>query len=395
MTIWTIYNHGTGGSSLKGPDKAEIVNLFGNNDRRAQFRGKLITEGVGSIGDPHKIVFEFKRDQSSGVYSVGKAQDGSANAVTRGIKSGTGGGVQENVDNTVELIRALNLAGHKPEAINMLGWSRGAVTCIRIAWKLFQSQDANMRQIPINIFAVDPVAGAGHSTEVDATTVTPNVRNYFATLATGELRRFFKPIAGHRLHVASVAQTKAWVVPMPGHHSDTAKMDNNIGKLVFNLAYRFLNGCGTPVPAMRHYMLSNLAAWRLYEEVMTGAARVHKTGAVSKFFMGGVGYKRSTEAAAHGFGEAFFPNVHARKLFEAVFPVTYQAYFDPANIDRRNTLAWGQQYSPRLVAEQRQGGLSQGLIDRLAALRPGAAAADATAVPADVALMIGQLQLID
>ena len=236
MTIWTIYNHGTGGSSLKGPDKAEIVNLFGNNDRRPQFRGKLITEGVGSIGDPDKIVFEFKRDQGSGFFSVGKAQDGSANAVSRGIKSGTGGGVQENVDNTVELVRALNLAGLRPDAINMLGWSRGAVTCIRIAWKLYQSQDANLRTIPINIFAVDPVAGAGHSNEIDATTVTPNVTNYFATLATGEQRRFFKPIAGQRLHIVDAAQTKAWVVPMPGHHTDTAKMSNNVGKLVFNLA---------------------------------------------------------------------------------------------------------------------------------------------------------------
>ncbi len=394
MTIWTIYNHGTGGSSLKGPDKAEIVNLFGNNDRRPQFRGKLITEGVGSIGDPDKIVFEFSRNQSSGVYSVGKMQEGS-NLVTRGIKAGTGGGVQENVDNTVELIRALNLANLKPEAINMLGWSRGAVTCIRIAWKLFQSQDANIRQIPVNIFAVDPVAGAGHSTEVDATTVTPNVRNYFATLATGEQRRFFKPIAGHRLHIANAAQTKAWIVPMPGHHSDTAKMNNNIGKLVFNLAYRFLDGCGTPVPAMRHYMLGNLAAWRLYEEVMTGGAEVHKTSRVAKLLMGGVGYDRNTEAAAHGFGEVFFPNTHARKLFAAVYPVTYEAYFGPANFDRRNTLAWGQTYSPRLVAEQRQGDLSPVIVDRLQALKPGAGAADSVAVPADVDLMIHQLQLLD
>lgn len=59
MTTWTIYNHGTGGSSMKGPDKAEIINLFGNNDRRPQFRGKLITEGVGSIGDPHKKAYLF------------------------------------------------------------------------------------------------------------------------------------------------------------------------------------------------------------------------------------------------------------------------------------------------------------------------------------------------
>jgi len=96
------------------------------------------------------------------MYSVAKVQEGKASAAARGVESASGGGVQENVDNTVELILALNLASQKPDAINMIGWSRGAVTCIRIAWKLYQSQDGNIRDIPINIFAVDPVAGAGH-----------------------------------------------------------------------------------------------------------------------------------------------------------------------------------------------------------------------------------------
>jgi hypothetical protein len=391
--IWTIYNHGTGGSRLKGADKGEIVNLFGNNDRRAQFRGKLITEGVGSIGDPDKLAFEFARD-AGGTYSVARVQ-GTSSAPVRGIKQGTGGGVQENVDNTVQLMLALNLAGHKPDAINMIGWSRGAVTCIRIAWRLYQSQDGNIRDIPVNIFAVDPVAGAGHSTEVDATTVTPNVRNYFATLATGEKRRFFKPIAGHRLNVVDPEATRTWVVPMPGHHSDTAKNNNNIGKIVFNLAYRFLNGCGTPVPAMRHYMRGNLAAWRLYEEVMTGSARVHTTGAVSKLLMGGVGYSRSDEASAHSFGESFFPNVHARMLLEAAYPVTYHAYFGAANVERRNTLAWGAQYSPALVAEQRPNGMSQAMIERLQALPQGNAALGGPLIPASVDEMARQLDLID
>lgn len=148
-----------------------------------------------------------------------------------------------------------------------------------------------------------------------------NVKNYFATLATGEKRRFFKPIAGHRLNVVDAGETKAWIVPMPGHHSDTAKNDNNVGKIVFNLAYRFLNACQTPVPAMRHYMLGNLAAWKLYEQIMVGDAEVHTTGKAGKFFMRGVGYTRSSEASAHNFGESFFPNVHARKLMAAAFPV--------------------------------------------------------------------------
>lgn len=393
--IWTIYNHGTGGSSFKSPEKSEIVNLFGNNDRRMQFQGKVITEGVGSIGDPHNIAFNFARHTTTGVYSVQQVQDGTSNAAARLVKEATGGGVQQNVDNTVELIRALNLANHKPDAINMLGWSRGAVTCIRIAWKLYQSQDVNLRSIPVNIFAVDPVAGAGHSTEVDATTVTPNVRNYFATLAMGEKRRFFKPIAGHRLRVADPNVTRAWIVPMPGHHTDTAKNNNIIGKLVFNLCYRFLDNCGTPVPAMRHYLLDSLSAWRLYEQYMTGVARVHTTGRLSKLFMGGVGYNRGAEAARHSFGENFFPNVHARKLMESAYPVTYNAYFGLTNLAKRNTLAWGKQFSPGIVAEQKRNGMSQEMINRLQALQPGDANSLGPTVPATVDQMIAQLHLVD
>ncbi|HMW21863.1 MAG TPA: hypothetical protein PKC59_00380 [Burkholderiaceae bacterium] len=394
MTVWTFYNHGTRSSSLTGPDTGEIVTLFGNNDRRPMFSGKIINEGVGSIGDPQKIAFEFSRNQG-GTYFVKQTGLASGGTVARGVTAGTGSGVHDNVDNSVELVRALNLSNNKPEAINMIGWSRGAVTCIRIAWKLWQSQDPNIRDIPVNIFAVDPVAGAGHSTEVDATTVTPNVRNYFATLATGERRRFFKPIAGHRLHVADPAATRAWVVPMPGDHSDTAYNNNNIGKIVFNLAYRFLSACQTPVPAMRHYMLSNLEVWNLYEKSIIDPSTVHETSSMQKLLYGVKGYSRKDEAHSHDFGEAFFPNVHARKVFAATYPDTYDAYFSMANVNRRGTLPWGQLYSPRIVAEQHRNNMSMAMIHRLEALKQGDATAGGPAVPAEVDLLIASLKLID
>jgi hypothetical protein len=390
MAIWTIYNHGTGASSLKTPDKNEIINLFGNNDRRQQYRGKIITEGAGSIGDPHKLATEYSRD-AGGAYSVTATQD-SASGLGRIGKVLSGGGVQENVDNTVEFIRALNLAGRKPDGINMIGWSRGAVTCIRIAWKLYQSQDANLRHIPINIFGVDPVAGAGHSTEVDACTITPNVKNYFATLAMGEKRRFFKPIAGQRLIVQDPNASRAWVLPMPGHHSDTAKNDNNVGRLVFNLAYRFLAAAGTPVPAMRHYMLNDVEAWKLYEGLMLGETKVHSTGKGMQVAMGGVGYKRSSEGAAHGLGENFFPNVHARLLMFQAFPQTYDAYFGAANARVRNTEAWARRVLGAITAEQRLNGMAPAMNRMLEELPP--AKDGGVAIPANVLLMASGMRMI-
>jgi hypothetical protein len=391
MTIWTIYNHGTNASSLKAPDSHEIVNLFGNNDRRPQFQGKIINEGVGSIGDPHKIANQFRRD-AQGNYFVAPEKDGKSWGITRGLKGATGDGVHDNVDNTVEVIRALNLAGNKPDAINMIGWSRGAVTCIRMAYKLYQSQDANIRNIPINIFAVDPVAGAGHSTETDATHLTPNVRNYFATLAMGETRRFFKPIAGQRLVVQNPGVTKTWVLPMPGHHSDTAKNDNNTGKIVFNLAYRFLAAAGTPVQAMRHYMLNDQDTWKLYEALILGQSKVHKTGFLSKTLMGGAAYSRTDEGKSHSFGEDFFPNIHARLVMKMAYPITYDAYFGGGNIRTRNTETWARQFTAKIVAEQRLGGMAAEMNRVLEGLKP--TTDGGPALPANVMLMINALNLI-
>ena len=56
MTVLTVYNHGTGGSSTKGYDKLEIVNIFSNIHKEYDPNGRnknwFITEGVGSKNDP-------------------------------------------------------------------------------------------------------------------------------------------------------------------------------------------------------------------------------------------------------------------------------------------------------------------------------------------------------
>ena len=388
--IWTIYNHGTGASSLKAPASAEIVNLFGNNDRGELFNGKIITEGAGSIGDPKDLVRNFRRDAQTGQYSFVDSQGGSGK-VSRGVQAATGAGVEKNVANTLELLRALNLAGRCPTGINMIGWSRGAVTCIRLAYHLSQSQDPVLRGIPINIFAVDPVAGFGHNREVDAITVNSNVRYYLATMSTGEKRRFFKPIAGQRLHIANPGATQAWVIPLPGVHNETATNNNNVGKLTFDLAYRFLTACGTNLASLQHYKLNESRAWGLYEEIMVGKAVPKTTGKLGVVTLGGTAYNRTKEAAALSTGERFFINYHAEKVFERVYPVCYDAYFSAANHRTRNSQAWAARYSPGIVAEQKQRGMSQALIWQLDALAPGGVMAQA---PASVNGMVQGLGLV-
>jgi hypothetical protein len=395
MNIWTIYNHGTGGSSLKGPEKNEIINLFGNNDPKRQYEGKIVTEGVGSIGDPDLLTLQYSKSAEGGL-SVKPRQGhlvGALKGADRAWNKATGEGVEQNVENTVEFIRQLQLAGHTPEGINMIGWSRGAVTCTRIAYQLYQSTEKELREIPINIFAVDPVAGAGHSTEVDACTINPNVKNYFATLAAGEKRRFFKPIAGHRLIVKDTSSTRLWVAPMPGHHSNNAKCDNSSGYLIFNLAYRFLSNCGTELPAMKIYSLCNREAWGHYESIILEQGGIKKTSAWNQFKAGLVKYSRDDEIGAHDFGEDFFPNVHARLLMFMVYPIAYDAYFSPINSKIRNTVEWVRKFQMAVYSEQLQKGMDVAMRDFLTKLRP--TDSGGVGIPANVLNMAHSLRLID
>jgi hypothetical protein len=145
VNILTIYNHGTEGSSLKGPSSGEIVNLFGNNDpspnlfdpfgkSQPQFGaiGKIITEGAASIGNPSLLKQAVSRNQS-GAYAVSltpRQQNALPDPIRNIYENASGDGVSQNVSRVMEQLRILNLACHCPKVINMLGWSRGAVTCI-------------------------------------------------------------------------------------------------------------------------------------------------------------------------------------------------------------------------------------------------------------------------
>src|SRR6185312_8691326 len=133
MPVLTIYNHGTGGTSMKPASKLEIVNLFGNMHRDANPQGKfrdwIITEGVGSEGDPahHTITFDSKTGQLT-EQNVAPSML-AIKALRRVFESATGAGVQNNVQNVVAVLRRLKAVNQMPTAINMIGWSRGAVTC--------------------------------------------------------------------------------------------------------------------------------------------------------------------------------------------------------------------------------------------------------------------------
>lgn len=127
--------------------------------------------------------------------------------------------------------------------------------CIRIAHALYH--DSATSNIPVNIFAVDPVAGMGHNSEIDAINVYANVRSLVSVISLGEDRRAFAPIVEETTLTLHDEGTQYVPLHMPGVHDTIAKYDNSAGKLSFNLCYRFLQQCGTAMGPTDMFAMSD------------------------------------------------------------------------------------------------------------------------------------------
>jgi hypothetical protein len=171
MNIFTLYNHGTG-SHREKIDGGELVTIFGSRATGVEYQDYLITDGVG---------YAPKKDKANpmpGTFdpdSPNKAPVDRKAAVLRGNVFGTGAG--DNVRRAIDVIPCANygvsrfraLAAAKPiDRINMVGWSRGAVTCLRIARprplpRLFPGRVrlAPPRQIPLLPNPLRSVSGRG------------------------------------------------------------------------------------------------------------------------------------------------------------------------------------------------------------------------------------------
>jgi len=80
-------------------------------------------------------------------------------------------------------LHGANLAAARgAQQYNFIGHSRGAVECIMAAWFLYAYGSEEIRQIPVNIFTIDPVPGPGNWYGI-LTQLPPNVVNYVGVYA--------------------------------------------------------------------------------------------------------------------------------------------------------------------------------------------------------------------
>jgi uncharacterized protein DUF5621 len=224
----------------------------------------------------------------------------------------------------------------------MIGWSRGAVTALVIANMLYDpsTTEGLFRSIKVNIFAIDPVAGAESGVGKDSESrrlICANVKNYLGIIATGENRKTFKPQDLARVHIADL-NSNVMFLPFPGKHSSSPQNNDpktlEVSQISWSLAVQFLKYFGTPCERPLH-LFSIQDYLEKYSYILTHHdqfAKVKQKGL--KQFMIGMGFgKRDINQNMTDYVRypEYFINEHHRACFDFLFPNLSRWLLNPAS----------------------------------------------------------------
>ena len=162
----------------------------------------------------------------------------------------TGHGMSENCAHVTACLKCMEKEANDPalkaakecmkrgylsgiKAVNIVGWSRGGVSAIKLA--AIMSKDPGLAHLPINMFVVDPVPGLLNplSDDFDKFRVTSNVKNFFAVYAEDERSIGFSPIIPK---IDDPKETKGTMLRFPGDHSTL------VGSVQFKRGYHATKG---------------------------------------------------------------------------------------------------------------------------------------------------------
>lgn len=110
-----------------------------------------------------------------------------------------------------QIIKQFRKDGIIPTQVNLVGWSRGGVSCHMLANALLA--DAQLKHLPVNIFAIDPVPGIGNF-DRHRVQLGENVKQYVGFFSRDERSKGFACVIP-KTH----ASTHCHVYPMPGRHA--------------------------------------------------------------------------------------------------------------------------------------------------------------------------------
>ncbi|MCF5023108.1 hypothetical protein [Pseudomonas lurida] len=145
-----------------------------------------------------------------------------------------------------QIIKQFRKDGVIPTQVNLIGWSRGGISCTMLANAMWE--DSDLKNIPVNIFAIDPVPGALNF-QGDKVKLGGNVKEYVAIYARDERSLGFNCAVPD-----TDSATKIHIYPMAGRHAT----------LVGNAATNGVSGAKVffePGDIVRHYAETCLTRW--------------------------------------------------------------------------------------------------------------------------------------
>jgi len=366
MAVLTIFNHGTGFGRAKGVQRDELVawmheNITGSEVRvvndRVVGQDFIVNDGPGSgtnragvhnpftgVGKSHEgFKYGKGRDRRSSFANSFAGQTATPSNMSGNI---SGAGWDDVVARSVFLATSLIEGGRDIQTVNLCGWSRGAVVCIRIANKFYELFGDRIR---INIFGVDPVAGMKNGVNmVDTRILPPNIDYACFVLSMHERRKTFKPQDLSRITVTDSTITRLTYLPMPGVHGHQVMAAQGLEDPAYatrSLCLGFLRHFGSrftgaPAPFYNTPRAMTLAYARMKTNI--GVYKAHQTGGFKNRLIGGGLSRRSFATSAHmsdyvrGGKKGYWVNEHHRACFKAACPRLYQTIFHQGMGQLRN-----------------------------------------------------------
>lgn len=312
--VFSIYNCGT---SHNRQNLDETVADLARRTVGSENRDWMINDGPGSashsVGDTasaldRSLAAQAKtpgtRDPFSGLSQT------SWFAGTRGVISGYGW--EQNVDHTMAL---LNATIDLPRTINMVGWSRGAITCFMIAHALQQNPQTS--GIEVRIFAFDPVPGPGNFDDPDKVTLPANVKSYAAVVQQDERRKIFKPALIDADHAPGI-KTRFYYMP-GGHSTAVFRAKSEVGLIGAYLSHHFLQKHGTRLNNPIHLTARDLC--ELYSKIRMDITQYQSMGGGFLQLLG-----RQRRTVPNRFQDTgYFINDHHASQFRKTFPQIWTA----------------------------------------------------------------------
>lgn len=161
-----------------------------------------------------------------------------------------------------QIIKTFRKDGIIPTQVNLVGWSRGGISCHMLANAMLN--DSALKHIPVNIFAVDPVPGLLNF-QGNRVTLGSNVKEYVAFYARDERSLGFACVVPE-----FDTATQVHLYPLPGRHATlvgNAAANGNQGTKVY----------AEPGQIVRHFAETCLTRWgvRLEKKLTLSADQIN------------------------------------------------------------------------------------------------------------------------